>query len=321
VTREPLRHGLAALALLAALGAGLPQAAGEPRAIDATWTLFPSRMQATRVSVACGEELAAARNWHGDVRTFDGTDWSSLPSLPGEREGKTYGDAIAVSPSGKEICVEASGRVACWSGEDWKVLELPGWNGPIGGLALLGTGELLVTGRGRLGLRVGDAIVSHDAGTWRELGAVAGGSLDDLWTVGQGGTVMRRAGSAWTRMATGASGWLTGLQVESSSEAWAWGGPLVHGAAPLVLRWHGGAWRPAQDGLREAIHGLAGPADRPWASSDSSVARFDGTRWVEELAASSLAGDYQRLGGLCTTRRLVVVVNEGPESGAVVRKR
>lgn len=309
---------LTSLALLAAAG---PADAAEPRAIDGNWTLHPSRMMSSRGHVACGDELVVTRNWQGDVWTFDGRDWSSLSSLPGQREGKTYGDAIAVSPSGKEICTEASGRVACWAGSDWKLYELPDWQSPVNGLALLATGELLVTGRGRIGLRTGDAIGSYDAGTWRELQAVMASSLTDIWTVGQGGTVMRRTGSSWARMATGTTGWLQGIHVESAAAAWAWGDGAARGGAPVVVRWNGSTWSPAHDGLTGPVQGMAGPADRPWASTDKAIARFDGARWAEELAATAIGGSYQRLGGICATRQLVVVLNEGRESGVLVRKR
>ena len=84
---------------------------------------------------------------------------------------------------------------------------------------MLGSGELVVVGHGRVGLRSGASIASYDAGTWRELVAVAGTSLDDLWTAGQGGTVMRHDARAWSRMATGTDQWLRGLYA-----CWRFGG-------------------------------------------------------------------------------------------------
>ena len=83
-----------------------------------------------------------------------------------------------------------------------------------------------------------------------------------------------------------------------STTGWAWGSATRNGGAAFLLRFDDHGWAPAGDGLSAAISGMAGPVDRPWAVSDGSIARYDGSRWVTEIEASDLGSDYQRLHGI-----------------------
>jgi len=301
-----------AVALGAALTAGRAPAQEVAR-LPGGWTLH-RKIAASPNAVACGGSRAFIRDWSGRVTVLnkDG-GWSPLPPIPGSQEGRTYGRTLAASPRTDELFVEASGRIAHWDGRGWSLLELPGWQGPIGALAALPSGDLVVAGRGRIGLRQGRAISSYDAGTWRELNAIAGTSLTDLWTAGQGGTVMRRDQGGWQRMATGSDAWLGGLLVAAGG-AWAWTvapGRGRRGVQDAVLRFDGARWSPVTKRLPGRVVGLAGDAHQPWAAGDSFVARFDGSAWGVQLQAADLGDGYHSLVGICTTDKVVVIADSG----------
>lgn len=257
-------------------------------------------------AVACSRSHAFARSWHGDVAVFDGRSWTKLPRLPGWNEGKTYGKTIAATPSG-QVYVAASGGVARWNGQAWSRLEMPGWTGDIGAMTVLGTGQLVVVGDGRIGLRSGSVIASHDAGTWRALRAVGGTSFGDLWTAGQGGTVMRYDGRSWARMATGSAAWLRGLVVAGPGTAWAWDDSGPPGQAPAVLRFDGHAWVAAAQGIDDSVRGMAGDARHPWAIGESSIWRFDESSWVKQLGPPELGAGHHGFVGICSTETFVFV--------------
>ncbi|MBW2457515.1 MAG: hypothetical protein JRI68_23610 [Deltaproteobacteria bacterium] len=299
--------------------ASLTQAA-PPRSLPNGWALHKRDAVSSDSTVGCGVAKAVLRRWADRFEVFDGSSFSKLPELPGKRSGTAYGVHVAMTPSGSDIYADAGGRVAHWDGDDWSLLSMPGWRGPVNSIAVLKSGQLVVVGRGRVGLRQGSKIVSYDAGTWRDLSAVTGTSLADLWIAGQGGTVMRHQQTGWSRLNTGFDRWVRGLHVGSPSAIWAWGSRDPWGNATYVMRLHGGSWSPASDGLSDKVAGMAGPADRPWAATDSVIARFDGTRWVAELRGSDLGPDYQRFGGLCTTAQYLFAASKGRASGVVVRK-
>ncbi|MBI4700200.1 MAG: hypothetical protein HY744_03365 [Deltaproteobacteria bacterium] len=309
----------ATVACAAAVLLGHAAAYGEAaRPLAHGWSLYPLDGMISINGVACGGEQAALRTWHGDVAVFDGRSWTKLPRIPGHEQGRTYGTAIAMAPAGAEILIEVSGRIARWDGGDWSTIELPGWRGPIGAFAVLASGDLVVAGQGRIGLRSGSSVASYDAGTWRELSAVAGAAPGDLWTAGQGGTVMRHDARGWSRMATGTTAWVRGLFVTSPAAAWAWGGGAGP-AGPLVLRWDGRVWAAAAHGLGAQIQGMAGDGARPWAVGDDFIARFDGAQWLVEVAASDIGSGYQAFRGICASSRFLFAGSAGHDGGALVR--
>ena len=261
--------------------------------------------------VACGPNRAFARSWFGDVSVFDGKTWTKLPSLSDSTQGRAYGTKLAVSRS-DEVFVEASGRIAHFDGQNWSLITMPDWQGPIGAMAVLPTGELLVAGRGRIGLREGNVIKSYDAGTWRELNGIAGSNLSDLWTVGQGGTVMRRTRQGWTRLATSTSVWLRGLLVASPTDVWVWqGGPVRNSpGGSVVLRFNGKVFKSTSQGLSGPVIGMA-KGQKLWTVGKAYVARFDGTTWKNQLRESDLGAGYHRFVGICTTRQYVVIGDNG----------
>ena len=293
--------------------------AASPRSLPNGWVLHKRDALGSKATVGCGVEKAVLRGWADRLEVFDGSRFTKLPELPGKLGGTAYGDHVVMTPTGSDIYVDAGGGVAHWDGDDWSLLAMPGWRGPVSGMTVLTAGQLVVVGRGRVGLRQGNKIVSYDAGTWRDLSAVTGTSLTDLWTAGQGGTVMRHQQGGWSRLNTSFNRWVRGLHVGSPTTIWAWGSRDPWGNDTYVRRLHGGRWIPPGEGLSDMVSAMAGPADRPWAASESVIARFDGTRWVADLRGSDLGPDYQRFNGLCATARHLISVSKGRGRGLVVR--
>jgi hypothetical protein len=271
-------------------------------------------------ALSCASSHAALRSWFGDVALFDGKTWQVLPELPLANEGQAYGTSVAVTSSG-HVYAEASGRIGYFDGSAWSLLELPGWKGPIGSISVLDSGEVVVVGRGRIGLKTGATFTSHDAGTWRDLMAVQGSSLTDLWTAGQGGTVMARAGNGWSRMSTGTEAFLTGLHRCGPSCGWTWSGDAGRGyrrSAGTVFRWDGSRWSAAGAGISDPVLGIAGGPKDPRAVTSDHLYRWTGSAWVEELKASDLGQGYHRFIGICATQSLLIAGDS--RDGAVVRK-
>jgi hypothetical protein len=74
------------------------------------------------------------------------------------------------------------------------------------------------------------------------LSSVWHGSATDAWAVGDGGTVLRWDGGAWTAVASGTTLPLLGIWGSSADDAWAVGGD---GA---MLHWDGSAWSAVASG-------------------------------------------------------------------------
>ena len=192
---------------------------------------------------------------------------------------------------------------------------MKGWRGPLGALTVLPSGELLVVGEGRIGLGAKGKITIHDAGTWRSLAAVAGAGLGAIFTAGQGGTVMRYDGKAWTRMKTGVTAWLRGMYLEGKGRLWGWSGSARYARTPIVLlRYDGKAWSRADTGLQSAIKGVARAGSHIWVAGESFLARREGSEWVSRLDTAKLGNDFYGLIGLCATSRFLYAADSGRHS-------
>lgn len=262
------------------------------------------------VAVACSDKRLFARSWGGGVGYHSGGRWHQLPVMPGNKKGRTYGRAMAVTPDGKTVYMEASGRVGRWSGKGWTMLPLPGWRGPISAMTVLTSGELVVVGEGRVGLRRGDEIKSFDAGTWRSLRAAAGRDLGSLYVAGQGGTILRRDGKTWIRQKTGVRAWFKGLYLAKGGRVWAWNGGRRYTRETVVVRYDGKGWSRAEQGLQSPPLGMAA-ADGLWTVTNEAVFRREGSTWAKKLTAKELGKGYHAFVGVCATKKHLYVGDGG----------
>lgn len=256
-------------------------------------------------TVACGREVAYARSWSGDLSMWDGSSWHPVP----RRGASMYGRTLAVSPDGR-VFVEAGGKIARWDGSAWTDFALPSWQGDVGsGLAAPSADEVYYVGRGRIARFDGTAFATYGAGTWRDLSAVAV-DASAILVGGQGGTIQRYDGHAWTREATGTNAWVRGIVAFAPADAWAWAEGQPHGES-IVLHHDGRAWAVRDSGLTGRISGLGGSATRVYAATDDGVFRWNGTAWVVDIAKTALGEGYHSPTGLCATDRHLIVGDTG----------
>jgi hypothetical protein len=119
------------------------------------------------------------------------------------------------------------------------------------------------------------------------LRAVWAANLDDVFAVGDAGTILHRRNNAWTAMTTGTTKNLRGIWGLSASDIWAAGddGTLLH--------YDGAQW--TQQGSRtDDFHGVwaSGPDD-VWITAAGTVVHWDG----QALAATSLPGELFAISG------------------------
>ncbi len=228
--------------------------------------------------VACNDDHAYARSWGGGVAVWDGSAWSELPEIPDARHG-AYGTGLAVSPAG-ELFVQASGRIAAWKDGAWTMLTLPTGAGDSPGIAAPAAGELFVAGRGVIARRDGAVLRAYDAGTWRDLAAASGTSASDLWTAGQGGTLMHWDGHGWTRTTSGTEAWLGGLTAAGPSDVWAWSGePRRYPPSSELLHWDGVAWSSVAPPPGATVVGVAVRGSRVFVATRAGIFERAASAW------------------------------------------
>jgi hypothetical protein len=289
---------------LVLLGTSHVLAQGETQTLPNGWSVTGRLRRLTDVNgLACADDRAYARGWGGGVVAWSGSAWSELPEIDGYMQGRTYGTEIAASSSG--VLVEASGRVAQWDGSAWTLLTRPG-AGPyeaIGGIAAIGD-EVLVVGRGRIERREGTELRPYDAATWRDLSGVAGASSSDVWTAGQGGTLLHWDGHGWSRAVTRTEVWLGGLLVVGRGDVWAWSD---RSAAATLLHWDGRSWLLIPPPEGGDVLGVASRAGRVWVATSAGVFEHVGSAWTSVLAPSDFGDDRHAILGICATRTHLIV--------------
>ena len=280
---------LAGILALATLVAPHVRAQGETTMLPNGWAMTTRLRRLSDVNaVACSDDHAYAHGWSGGVVRWDGTRWEELPEPAGYTAGQTYGTRVAVTPSGN-LLMEASGHVARWDGSSWTTLSFTDWPRyqSLGGIAAIGS-EVLVVGRGRVARLEGTALRSYDAGTWRELSAIAGTSIGDLWTAGQGGTLMHWDGQTWTRVVSGTDRWLGGLLAVSANDVWAWAEDY---GTPTLLHWDGHTWSPVTPPIGGAVLDVAVRGDRVWAVTAAGVFERVQEVWTSQLVPSDFGDE------------------------------
>ena len=80
------------------------------------------------------------------------------------------------------------------------------------------------------------------SGTTKTLNSIWGSSGNDVFAVGEGGTILHYNGSAWSPMASGTTENLKGIWGSSGSDVFA------VGANGVILHYNGSAWSPMTSG-------------------------------------------------------------------------
>jgi hypothetical protein len=109
------------------------------------------------------------------------------------------------------------------------------------------------------------------------LNGIWGSRADDVWAVGNGGTILHWGGSAWTAVPSGSTAHLRAAWGSSSSDVWA------VGSAGTTLHWDGSAWAKVASGSTVQLNGLWGSGrDDVWAvGAGGTILRWRGARWED----------------------------------------
>lgn len=129
---------------------------------------------------------------------------------------------------------------------------------------------------------------SETAPTTDRLKSVWAVTPDDVFAVGDNGTIIRRNNDAWTAMTSGTTQHLHGVWAASSSDVWA------VGVAATVLHFDGTQW--------SAVSGAGTlPVDAVWGSGSSDVWMCGGGRALhwdgQSLAATPIGGTLLSVSG------------------------
>ncbi len=144
----------------------------------------------------------------------------------------------------------------------------------------------------------------HAGGRWRQiddlpaetplLNWVFGFSDEDVWVVGNGGSVLHYDGSRWRRQSTPTEEDLWGIWGAGSDELWAVGGSGRPDAEATLLRYDGDAWELVElpEFERAGVHALfkiwGASKDEIFAVGQNGIVlQYDGDEWQEQLVGAS----------------------------------
>lgn len=112
--------------------------------------------------------------------------------------------------------------------------------------------------------------------TRNTLRGVWGRAANDVWTVGDSGTILHWDGNAWSsRFTSGTSNALFSVWGSSSNDVWS------VGAAGTIIHWDGSTWSGATSGTTRTLRAVWGSSAKDvWAVGDlGTIIRWNGTAW------------------------------------------
>ena len=180
--------------------------------------------------------------------------------------------------------------------------------------AVWGSGRDDVWAVGDAGTMVhGDGILwsAVPAVTPRALRSIWGSARNDVWAVGDTGTILHFDGAAWTAMYAPTSAWLTGIWGSARNDVWA------VGDTGTILHFDGTAWTPVASGTTQSLRAVWGSGSQDvWAVGDSgTIVRWGGALWTP-IAAAGLATSLYAVWGTGATN--IWMVGDG---GTILRWR
>lgn len=167
-----------------------------------------------------------------------------------------------------------------------KVGYFGGYLGDLGGGAwAVGESGTLLAWREPAGWR------RIDLPTEKTLRAVAAVREDEVWAVGDAGTILRGNGDTWTPEASPSSQDLLALHFGPTGIGWA------VGSGGTALRYEHGTWVQVPTPTTQTLRGVwAGPGDTAWAVGDrGTILVWNGSEWVADETPTS--GDLLAIHG------------------------
>jgi hypothetical protein len=232
------------------------------------------------------------------VLRFNGTSWTRLTLPP---VGALYG--VWGSGAGHVVAVGAEGLIVSFNGSSWTVTESP----------------VVTTLRAVWGLSAGDMwavsrppsvtdiapILHFTSGQWRvndlprgQFNAVFGLASNNVYAVGEGGSILHYDGALWRAEQSGTTVPLRGVWAAAPDAVFVVGGDRSTGGGTVILRNVAMSWEPAPGARADPLFPHSG-AQGVWGASASdvfvagdagigTVARYDGAGWTMPLRSNTL---------------------------------
>lgn len=123
-----------------------------------------------------------------------------------------------------------------------------------------------------------------DSGTTQNLNGVWGSNGDNVFAVGNGGTILHYDGAVWEPMSSGTTRDLNGIWGSSVSDI------FVVGSYGTIRRYDGSSWRSISSGTTNNFNGIWGSAanDLFVVGDKGTIRRYDGSVWRAMSSNTSL---------------------------------
>jgi hypothetical protein len=132
------------------------------------------------------------------------------------------------------------------------------------------------------------------SGTSRDLLGVWGSASDNVFAVGQQGTILRYDGASWSQMASGTTMDLNAVWGSSASNVYAVGGTydMSSGHSGIILKYNGSSWNPIYTDPGFQYYGVWGssPDDVFAVGSGGRIVHYNGFSWTPMPSGTGGAG-------------------------------
>jgi hypothetical protein len=128
--------------------------------------------------------------------------------------------------------------------------------------------------------------LQHPAPTERDLLGIWGAAANDIWAVGEGGTILHYDGSAWSRVTSPTTEQLNAVFGSSANDVWAVGN------SGSILRRQSGSWDIVTSFPGKILDDVwALDANHAWAVG-SGIFAWDGSTWQQVSTVTSFRGVF-----------------------------
>ena len=132
-----------------------------------------------------------------------------------------------------------------------------------------------------------------ESGTNTDLYEVGGGSGDDVFAVGDGGTILHYDGTGWSSMASGTTVSLSGVWGSAPDNVFA------VGDGGTILHYDGTGWSSIASGTTADLRTVwgASASDVFAGGTDSTILYYNGSRWAPTPTPSGIPASITQLWG------------------------
>jgi hypothetical protein len=196
----------------------------------------------------------------------------------------TVGCAAIDPGEGEELGVRSAAIESCPSGQ-W-CIETPPVAVLLHGVFAVSADDVFAVGdQGTILRRSGDQWTEMSSGTTKNLRGVWAASSSDVWAVGVEGTILRFDGTSWSRVITNETLPFDAVWGSSANDVWLAG-------SSRVVRWDGLSFRTFNlTGTLLSVHGSS--STDVWASGENSpLWRYNGFSWSMVSVSGIMGGVY-----------------------------